>query len=105
MTGRALGSVEHPNWGTSEAEKSTKVYDFRTDTWTDSGDLLGGPETGKELEQRVLRRSRPHCGLWTQRRIRPRWCWKSLFPVALQRGLPGMVCAHPNCDCGQLCRL
>jgi hypothetical protein len=41
MTGRALGSVEHPNWGAYEAEKSTEVYDFRTDTWTDSGDLCG----------------------------------------------------------------
>jgi hypothetical protein len=35
----------------------------------------------------------------------PRSCWKSLFPVVLQRGLPVMVCAHPNCDSGQLCRL
>ncbi len=41
MTGRALGSVEHPNWGEYEAEKSTEVYDFRTDTWTNSGDLCG----------------------------------------------------------------
>ncbi|CAM6074543.1 unnamed protein product [Sphagnum tenellum] len=41
MTGRALGSVEHPNLGAYEAEKSTEVYDFRTDTWTDSGDLCG----------------------------------------------------------------
>jgi hypothetical protein len=41
MTGRALGSVEHLNWGAYEAEKSTEVYDFRTDTWTDSGDLCG----------------------------------------------------------------
>ncbi len=35
MTGRALGSVEHPNLVASEAGKSTEVYDFRTDTWTD----------------------------------------------------------------------
>jgi hypothetical protein len=41
MTGRALGSVEHPDWEAYEAEKSTEVYDFRTDTWTDSGDLCG----------------------------------------------------------------
>jgi hypothetical protein len=41
MTGRALGSVEHPDLGAYEAEKSTEVYDFRTDTWTDSGDLCG----------------------------------------------------------------
>jgi hypothetical protein len=41
MTGRALGSVEHPNWGAYEAENPTEVYDFRTDTWTDSGDLCG----------------------------------------------------------------
>ncbi len=47
MTGRALGSVEHPNWGASEAEKSTEVYDFRTDTWTDSGDLCGGLRLAK----------------------------------------------------------
>ncbi len=47
MTGRALGSVEHPNWGASEAEKSTEVYDFRTDTWTDSGDLCGGLRMAK----------------------------------------------------------
>jgi len=36
MTGRALGSVKHPNLEAYEAEKSTEVYDFRTDTWTDS---------------------------------------------------------------------
>jgi hypothetical protein len=47
MTGRALGSVEHPNWGASEVEKSTEVYDFRTDTWTDSGDLCGGLRLAK----------------------------------------------------------
>ncbi len=47
MTGRALGSVEHPNWGEYEAEKSTEVYDFRTDTWTDSGDLCGGLRLAK----------------------------------------------------------
>jgi hypothetical protein len=41
MTGRALGSVEHPDCGAYEAEKSTEVYDFRTDTWTDSSDLCG----------------------------------------------------------------
>ncbi|CAK9859188.1 unnamed protein product [Sphagnum jensenii] len=47
MTGRALGSVEHPNLGEYEAEKSTEVYDFRTDTWTDSGDLCGGLRLAK----------------------------------------------------------
>ncbi len=41
MTGRALGSVEHLTWGAYEAEKSTEIYDFSTDTWTDSGDLCG----------------------------------------------------------------
>ncbi len=44
MTGRALGSVEHLNWGAwgaYEAEKSTEIYDFRTDTWTESGELCG----------------------------------------------------------------
>jgi hypothetical protein len=41
MTGRALGLVEHPDCGAYEAEKSTEVYDFRTDTWTDFGDLCG----------------------------------------------------------------
>ncbi len=59
MTGRALGSVEHPNWGEYEAEKSTEVYDFRTDTWTDSGDLCGGLRLAKNsssayYEGRVL---------------------------------------------------
>ncbi len=47
MTGRALGSVEHPNLGAYEAEKSTEVYDFRTDTWTDSGDLCGNLRLAK----------------------------------------------------------
>ncbi len=47
MTGRALGSVEHPDWGAYEAEKSTEVYDFRTDTWTDSGDLCGNLRLAK----------------------------------------------------------
>jgi hypothetical protein len=32
--------------GLYEAEKSTEVYDFRTDTWTNSGDLcLVSPES------------------------------------------------------------
>ncbi|CAK9880973.1 unnamed protein product [Sphagnum jensenii] len=47
MTGRALGSVKHPNLGAYEAEKSTEVYDFRTDTWTDSGDLCGNLRLAK----------------------------------------------------------
>ncbi|CAK9233735.1 unnamed protein product [Sphagnum troendelagicum] len=47
MTGRALGSVEHPDLGAYEAEKSTEVYDFRTDTWTDSGDLCGNLRLAK----------------------------------------------------------
>ncbi|CAK9271092.1 unnamed protein product [Sphagnum jensenii] len=47
MTGRALGSVEYPNWEASEAEKSTELYNFRTDTWTDSGDLCGGLRLAK----------------------------------------------------------
>ncbi|CAK9880952.1 unnamed protein product [Sphagnum jensenii] len=47
MTGRALASVEHPNLGAYEAEKSTEVYDFRTDTWTDSGDLCGNLRLAK----------------------------------------------------------
>jgi hypothetical protein len=33
--------VEHLTWGAYEAEKSTEIYDFSTDTWTDSGDLCG----------------------------------------------------------------
>jgi hypothetical protein len=49
MTGRALGSVEHPNWGEYEAVKSTEVYDFRTDTWTNSGDLCGDLRLAKNL--------------------------------------------------------
>jgi hypothetical protein len=47
MTGRALGSVEHLNLGAYEAEKSTEVYDIRTDTWTDSGDLCGNLRLAK----------------------------------------------------------
>jgi hypothetical protein len=43
MTGRALGIGLREY----EAEKSTEVYDFRTDTWTDSGDLCGNLRLAK----------------------------------------------------------